>query len=581
MTKGDAVRTDRLGPEQRAAALATLPDGEVDVLVIGGGVTGCGVALDAAARGLSVALLEAGDLAGGTSSRSGKTFHGGLRYLQRLDIPLVRTALHERDLMVSTLCPHLARPQPFLYPLVRPAWERAYVGAGVALYDLLGGRLRPGAGTDGGVPRHRHLTRAGALREMPALRPDALTGAVQYWDVRVDDARHTMTVARTAAGYGARIVTRTEVTGVLRDGDRVVGVRARDRDGDAEISVRARVVVNAAGVWADRVAGLAGPAGLRVAPAKGIHVVVPADRIASHTGLLARTADSVLVVRPWWRHWIIGTTDTSWSGSRDDPVASGADVDYVLGETNRWLARPLTHDDVVGVYAGLRPLLSPSGPADAARTAALSRDHTVVETAPGMVTVTGGKYTTYRVMAADAVDLAARRLGDGVPASPTATLPLVGASGWAVWRNQRDGLAGESALPAAAVDHLLDRYGSRTGDLLGLVADDPDLARPVDPGADYLAAEIVYAASHEGARHLDDVLARRTHLAIETPDRGTRAAPVVAALMGRVLGWNDARLTAEVAGWSAAVAADRRAESAPDDVTAIAVHGADAPKQTH
>ncbi len=572
MTGSDAVRTDRLGPGQRAAAQATLPEGQVDVLVIGGGVTGCGVALDAAARGLSVAVLEAGDLASGTSSRSGKTFHGGLRYLQRLDIPLVRTALHERDLMVATLCPHLARPQPFLYPLVRREWERAYVGAGVGLYDLLGGRLRPGSRADGGVPRHRHLTRAGALREMPALRPDALTGAVQYWDVRVDDARHTMTLARTAAGYGARIVTRTEVTGVLRDGDRVVGVRARDRDGDAEFEVRARVVVNAAGVWADRVAGLAGPAGLRVAPAKGIHVVVPADRIASRTGLLARTADSVLVVRPWWRHWIIGTTDTSWSGSRDDPVASGGDVDYVLAETNRWLARPLTHDDVVGVYAGLRPLLSPSGPADASATAALSRDHTVVETAPGMITVTGGKYTTYRVMAADAVDLAVRRLGGGIPASPTATLPLVGATGWAALRHQRDGLAAESGLPAAAVDHLLDRYGSRIGDLLDLVADRPDLARPIESGADYLAAEAVYAASHEGARHLDDVLARRTHLAIETADRGTRAAPVVAGLMGEVLGWDDARVTQEVAGWAASVAADRRSESAPDDVTAIAVH---------
>ncbi|HEY2175862.1 MAG TPA: glycerol-3-phosphate dehydrogenase/oxidase [Mycobacteriales bacterium] len=575
MTRGDAVRSDRLGPDQRAATLAALAGGEVDVLVVGGGVTGAGVALDAAARGLSVGVLEAGDLAIGTSSRSGKTFHGGLRYLQRLDISLVRTALHERDLMVETLCPHLARPQPFLYPLLHRGWERAYVGAGVALYDALGGRLRGGPG----VPRHRHLSRAAALREMPALRPDVLTGAVQYWDVRVDDARHTMTVARTAAGLGARIATRTEVTGVLRDGDRVVGVRARDRDGGGgDFEVRARVVVNAAGVWADRVAGLAGPAGLRVAPAKGVHLVVPADRIASHTGLIARTADSVLVVRPWWRHWIIGTTDTPWSGARDDPAATGGDVDYVLSETNRWLTRPLTRDDIVGVYAGLRPLLSPAGSADASETAALSRDHTVVETAPGMVTVTGGKYTTYRVMAADAVDLAARRLGGDIPASPTARLPLLGAAGWPAVRNQRDGLAAESGLPVATVDHLLDRYGSRIGDLLDLVADRPDLARPV--GAGYLGAEVVYAASHEGARHLDDVLARRTHLAIETRDRGVAAAPVVAALMGEVLGWDDARVTDEVGGWVAAVDADRRSESAPDDATALAAR-AGRPNKTH
>lgn len=528
-------RTGRLGPSERDSAIAALTEQTFDLVVVGGGVTGCGVALDAATRGLSVALLEARDLASGTSSRSGKTFHGGLRYLEQFNFSLVHQALHERDLMVRTLCPHLARPQPFLYPLVGRGWERPYVGAGVALYDLM-------AGVRNTVPRHRHLSRRAVEREAPALDAAKLSGAVRYWDVRVDDARHTMTVARTAARYGARIVTRMPVVEMLRENGRVSGVRARDENGGTTVTVHARCVVNATGAWADRVAGLAGPPGLKVKPAKGIHLVVPRDRIDSRSGMLARTEDSVLVIRPWWEHWIIGTTDTPWDGPLEEPRVTDGDVDYVLRETNKWLRRPLSREDVSGTYAGVRPLLAPADGGAAETTAALSRDHAVAETAPGLVTVVGGKYTTYRVMAADAVD--ACPLGR-IPPSCTENVPLLGADGWHALSNQVGALAGETGLAPAAVEHLLDRYGSVATDLFDLIADRPELAEPV--AGPYLAAEIVYAAAAEGASTVEDVMSRRAHIDIEY---GDGAAPEVARLLGETLGWSEAAKADELTRWA-------------------------------
>jgi glycerol-3-phosphate dehydrogenase len=534
--------------------------------VVGGGVTGAGAALDAATRGLSVALLERGDLASGTSSRSGKTFHGGLRYLEQLNFSLVRSALRERDLMVERLCPHLVRPEPFLFPLTRRGVERARVGAGVLLYDLLGGARH-------GIPHHRHLTRRGALRQVPALRPERVVGAVEYHDVRVDDARHTMTVARTAACHGAAILTRVEATGVLREGERVTGVRARDHVTGRDLAVRAGVVVNAAGVWADRVQALAGEPQIVIRAAKGIHVVVPRSRIDARSGLITRAADSVLVVRPWWGHWIVGTTDTAWDGDRDEPVATGADVSWLLAHLNEWLRTPVEREHVVGVYAGLRPLLEGRGQT----TAALRRDHAVLESVPGLVTVAGGKYTTYRAMAADAVDAAVRRLARPVPASCTAEVPLLGADGWPALRNRRAALAREARLAPEWVEHLLGRYGALLPEILDLIAERPELARPLAHADGYLEAELVHAATHEGALTLEDALERRTHIVMEAPDRGVAAAARAAELVGEALGWDDERRMAEAERHRERVAADRRAEGESTDAAALAARRAPEP----
>jgi glycerol-3-phosphate dehydrogenase len=549
-----------LGPERRARDLGRMAAAPFDVVVVGGGVTGAGVALDAATRGLSVALLEMGDLASGTSSRSGKAFHGGLRYLRQLNFSLVRQASRERNLMVARLCPHLTWPTPFLFPLAHRGWERLFMGAGVLLYDLLGGRSPPG------MRHHRHLTRAGALREAPSLRADRVVGAIEYHDVLFDDARHTMMLARTAAGHGAAIGTQLEVTGMLRAGPAVVGVRARDRLGGGELEVRGRCVVNAAGAWADLVQRLAGEDQLEVRPAKGIHIVVPRRCVEGRAALVAPTADSILVIRPWWDHWLIGTTDTPWLHDRAAPAASAADVSYLLEQCNRWLERPLAREDVVGVFAGVRPLLRGTK----ASTAALRRDHAVLAGPDGLVTVTGGKYTTYRVMARDALDAALRARGGAFPPCVTAERPLVGAAGWQALRAGVDELAREHGLEPAAVARLVGRHGGLAAEVLEAVRARPELGRPLPGAPGYLEAEAVYAASHEGALHLEDVMARRTHAAMELPDRGLAAAPRVAERMGEVLGWGAARREHEVAGYRAVVEGDRLAEAEPGDDQAAA-----------
>lgn len=541
-----------LSAAQRQAALDGLEGRTYDVVVIGGGVTGAGTALDAVSRGLSVLLVEAADLASGTSSRSGKIFHGGLRYLEQLNFRLVREALVERDLMVRTLCPYLVEPVPFLIPFTH-RWERPYIGAGVALYDLL--RLTGSRSVRG----HRHLTRRGALREMPDLRPD-ITGAAQYYDVRVDDARHTLQVARTAAGLGATVLTRTPVVAMTRTDGVVSGVRIRDEESGRTYEIRCRVVINAAGVWADRVQALAGEQSIDVTPAKGIHLMVPGDRIRSRTGLVARTSDSVFIIRRWFDSWLLGTTDTRWEYDRSAPVASQADVDYLLGHANRWLRRPLSRSDVVGIFAGLRPLVSGRG----SSTAALRRDHAVIKGPPGLVTIVGGKYTTYRLMARDVVNAAAPW---AVPPSPTGDLPLIGAGGFAAMRNQREAMARESGLPLTRVDHLLGRYGTETPALLDLVADRPSWGEPLV--GDYLAAEVAYAVQEEGALHLDDVLLRRTRAALENGDRALSAAPAVTDLMGGLLGWNDQRRKEELERYRLWAEAEDAASFAANDAAAV------------
>jgi glycerol-3-phosphate dehydrogenase len=542
--------TAALSSAAREAALVAAKGGTFDVAVVGGGVTGAGVALDAAARGLSVVLLEAGDLASGTSSRSGKTVHGGLRYLEQLNFGLVAEALHERDLMVRTLAPHLVTPEPFLFPLTKH-WERPYIGAGVLLYDLMAAAGRTGG--RGGVPHHRHLTRRGALREAPGLDPRVVTGALQYYDGRMDDARHTLAVARTAATHGAVVLSHAPVVGVLREGARVTGVTVEDTQSGSRFDVGASVVVNAAGVWAADIQAMAGPPTFAVQPAKGVHLLVERDAFDSRTGILARAEDSVIILRKWFGHWLLGTTDTAYDGDRRAPTVERADVDYLLRNVNRYLARPLSRDDVLGSFAGLRPLLAPVAK-DAATTSALSRDHTVIEEPAGMVTVVGGKYTTYRRMARDAVDAAGRALGSTLPPSPTATLPLVGAAGWQAVGNRVPRLAAEHGVPEEHVRRMLHRYGDELPDVLAPIHTDPALGKPL---AGYLPVEFLRAVTHEGALTLVDVLHRRTHLAIERTDAGLPVAPAVAALLAPVLGWDDDRQAREVAAYRAEVERDR------------------------
>ncbi len=554
--------TAELSPAAREDAIARMAATEVDVLVVGGGVVGAGCALDAVTRGLTTAIVEARDWASGTSSRSSKLIHGGLRYLEMLDFGLVREALTERGLLLDRIAPHLVRPVPFLYPL-QHHWEREYVGAGVALYDAMAFT----SGTAHGLKHHRHLTRKGALREAPCLRKDALTGAVQYWDAQVDDARHTMTVVRTAAAFGALAANRAQVTGFLRQGERVTGAAVTDLEAGRTFEVRAQQVINATGVWTDDTQALADTRGqFHVRASKGIHLVVPRDRLQSNTGIILRTETSVLFVIPWGRHWIIGTTDTDWSLEKAHPAASSSDIDYLLGHVNAVLNSPLTREDVEGVYAGLRPLLS----GESESTSKLSREHVVGHPVPGLVVVAGGKYTTYRVMAADAVNEAARSLDERVPESCTDQVPLLGADGYRALWNQRRALAETAGVHPVRVEHLLNRYGSCVHELLAMLKKDPALAEPLPGADDYLQVEARYAATHEGARHLDDVLARRTRISIESWDRGVAAAPTVASLMASVLNWDDEEKQREIDHYLARVRAERDSQTKPDDDTAEA-----------
>jgi glycerol-3-phosphate dehydrogenase len=554
----------RLGPEARRAALRRMADESFDVVVIGGGVTGAGCALDATTRGLAVALLEQRDFGAGTSSRSSKLIHGGLRYLEQLDFGLVREALAERALLLGRLCPHLVRPVSFLYPLRTPLLERVYVGSGIALYDLLA--RRRGAEPSGRLPRHRHLSRRACLALAPGLRRDALVGGIQYFDAQVDDARHTLAVARTAALHGAALATSVRVVGLLREGERIVGVRAVCLETGEELRVRGRQVLNATGVWTDHVQDLAGRGQIRVRASKGIHLVVPRDRFHSDTGLTLRTEKSVLFVIPWGRHWIVGTTDTDWDLDLAHPAASRADIDYLLERVNRVLAEPLGHGDIEGVYAGLRPLLH----GESEQTSKLSREHAVSQTVSGLLTVAGGKYTTYRVMARDAVDAAARSLPGSVPPSCTDRIPLVGAEGFAALWNRRARLAADWGLEPDRIERLLGRYGADLSEVLEPIRERPELGRPLGGAEDYLAAEIRYAASHEGALHLDDALTRRTRISIETFHRGVDCARQAAEILGEVLGWSEVDRQREVAHYETRVRAERESQAQHDDQTADA-----------
>ncbi|RDI44475.1 glycerol-3-phosphate dehydrogenase [Nocardia mexicana] len=548
--------TTQLDSQYRAEGLNSLGRKDIDVLVIGGGVVGAGAALDAASRGLTTVVVEARDWAAGTSSRSSKLIHGGLRYLEQLDFALVREALKERGLLLNRLAPHLVHPVSFLFPL-QHHWERPYIGAGVALYDTLGGARA--------LPMHKHLSRTRALELAPALRADAMTGAIRYFDAQVDDARHTMMLARTAAQHGATVLTRTRVTGLLREGEQVVGATVTDRETGRSYDVRARSVISATGVWTDEMNAMTGvdfPFHVRMS--KGVHIMVPRARLNLGTGLIMKTEKSVLFVIPWREHWIIGTTDTDWSLDRNHPVATATDVRYILDHLNSLLREPISEDDIVGTYAGLRPLLSGAS----SDTSKLSREHAVAEPVPGLFVVAGGKYTTYRVMAADVVDAAVAGFGQGMAPSVTQNLPLLGAVGYHEMLDDVEGVAARAGLPVETISHLLERYGALTTELIGMIDAAPELGMPLPGASEYLGAEAVYAVTHEGALHLDDILTRRTRISIEVPDRGLTAAVAVADLVAPHLGWDEPAKAAELARYRDRVQAELAANEATDDEAA-------------
>jgi glycerol-3-phosphate dehydrogenase len=560
--------TSIMTPASRAEALAEMSDDEgLDILIVGGGVTGAGIALDAATRGLRVGIVEAQDWSSGTSSRSSKLVHGGLRYLQMLDFHLVHEALTERDLLMTRLAPHLVKPVAFLYPLEHRIWERAYVGAGVALYDT----LATASPRRRALPLHRHLTRRGMLRRFPDLRHDAAVGALQYWDASVDDARLVLTLVRTAAAYGALAASRTQVVDLTKTHTGAVdGAVVVDLETGRELRIRARAVINSTGVWTEQTESLSGiDGGLRVLASKGIHIVVPRDRIDGEVGLILQTEKSVLFLIPWSRYWLIGTTDTPWEQAFEHPVATAADIDYVLAHANTVLARPLTRDDIIGTWAGLRPLLQPGTKAGTS-SAKISREHTTASPVPGLTVIAGGKLTTYRVMAQDAVDFA---LGERAAALPSITdrIPLVGAVGLEALGRRALVVARTYGWSGQMVDHLLHRYGSLLGDLVDAIAARPDLARPLEHAPAYLRAEIAYAATHEGVLHLEDVMLHRTRLHYEMRDRGLAALPEIAALTAEALGWSPERTTAEMDAYTERIRAEQEAERQPDDASAEAV----------
>jgi glycerol-3-phosphate dehydrogenase len=539
-----SVRRERLGAPDplasRQADLARLVDETWDLVVVGGGIVGAGVLLDAASRGLRVALVEQSDIASGTSSRSSRLIHGGLRYLEQFHIGLVREALRERRRLLD-LAPHLVTLEPLLFPIYGiPFLSKAFYDAGLTLYDVLGARH------DGGW--HRRLSAADALEVAPALRRDGLRGGLLYHDGMEDDARFTLAVVRAALASDARPVAVTRVRATGLRSDPVYGTLhalcVLDLTDGTDHEVQTRAVVDATGVWA------AGPdhpfasSSMRILPSRGAHLVVPRARIEAQTGLTIRVPGKVVFLVPWPDFWLIGTTDAPFEGPSDRPSADGWEVDALLEIVNDTLDVGLTRADVVGTYAGLRPLVAPSG----GSTVKASREHRVTVERNGIVRIGGGKYTTYRIMARDAVDAVLGRKEAARRPSRTEEWRPAGATD----RAELDRIVAEIGRhPAVAAAHpdaasrLVARHGTEASDVVAF-GEEWGLLEPIAPGRPFLEAEIAWAARHELALSLDDVLSRRTRLAQEMADRGASIAGRAAAILGRELGWGEARQALEV-----------------------------------
>src|SRR3954469_4264763 len=528
----------------RSTALDRLEREEFDVLVVGGGITGSGVALDAATRGLRTALVERDDFASGTSSKSSKLVHGGLRYLQQKEIRLVYDALHGRQRPLRN-APHLVRVLPFLIPvlsrdgLINPKIARA-LGSALWMYDLTGGmRIKK---------LHERIDKEAALAHMPTLREPNIAAAYLYYDAQADDARFTLLLGRTAATHGAVVANHCGVTAFTKDGaGRVTGATV-SADG-REFTVRAKTVVNAAGVFSDDVRAMdEGTHPHSIRPAKGIHITVPWEKVRNDIAAIVpvpKDKRSIFVV-PWGDLTYIGTTDTDYDGPIDDPQCTPEDVKYLLDAMNTAMAEPLTEADVVGTWAGLRPLVT--GGTVGQKTADLSRRHKVAASASGVVTVTGGKLTTYRKMAEDTTNAVTKALGRR-DRCRTKKLKLIGQDGPAP-----DGSLG---LDAAAAEHLTRRYGTLAAETLRLDGDAPDLASPLVPGLPYRKAEALYAVREEMATTLDDVLSRRTRARLLARDATSAAAEDVARLIAPELGGDEERIRSEVDAYRAALEHER------------------------
>ena len=530
----------------RAAALDRLAAEKFDVLVIGGGATGAGVALDAASRGLRTALVERHDFAAGTSSLSSKMIHGGIRYLQQFEIRLVYQSLHERQRMLAN-APHLVRTLPFVMAIYTkggmiPRFLGRFMTLVLWFYDVTGG-AKIGA-------KHKRLDRDGTIRWMPSLDPERIDSGYLYHDAQVDDARLVLTIARTAAlDHDAVVVNHAPVVALLKDDAGAIVGATVDAGEGRRIDVRARAVVNAAGVWIDDVDSLDGETTVGMRPARGVHIVVPRSILRNDCAMIMSVPGkraSVFAV-PWGEHTYIGTTDTDYDGDLDRPYCTAADVRLLLDALNDSTTVEVRPEDVVGTWAGLRPLLRTAGDA---KTADLSRRHRITRSAGGLVTVAGGKLTTWRQMAEDTVDEVLDLLGQRASCR-TKELRLRGAEGW------DEVPAGP--LDDAVRDHLAGRYGGEAATVIGLIADDPSLGEPVVAGAPYLRAEVVYAATHEMATSVDDVLGHRTRARLLARDASADAAPAVAALLAGVLGWSPEREQAEVAAYVGEIEREREA----------------------
>ena len=523
--------------ERRRADLAALTGETWDVVIVGGGIVGAGALLDAASRGMRAALVEQDDIAAGTSSRSSRLIHGGLRYLEQFRFGLVREALAERSRLLA-LAPHLVRIEPLLFPIYGvPFASKAFYDAGLTLYDVLGARH------DGGW--HGRLSRSATLEMAPTLRQDGLRGGLLYHDGVEDDARYTLAVARTAIAAGATAVTRVRATGVRVDATgAIVALGAEDLAAGGSFEIPTRAVVDATGVWAAEPGHPFGGGSLRILPSRGAHLVVPRSRIPNKVGLTIRVPGKIVFLVPWPDHWLVGTTDAPFEGPAARPSAAGWEVDRLLDTVNATMAVDLGRDDVVGTYAGLRPLVAPSD----GSTVKASREHRVTIGANGVVRIGGGKYTTYRVMARDVIDTVLGRTAAKARPSETAEWRLVGAAD----ADALGRIAGELAtIPAVAAvgpeaaGRLITRHGTEAPAVVALGAE-RDLLRPLVEGRPFLEAEVAWAVRHELAGSLDDVLARRTRLAQELPDRGAGIAPRVARIMADDLDWGDARQTLEI-----------------------------------
>ncbi len=533
-----------LSSSTRTRTIALMGSETFDVLVIGGGVTGAGVALDAAARGYRVALVEKGDFASGTSSKSTKLVHGGIRYLPNFDFALVREALVERGLLLRN-APFLVHPIGFVLPIYKgdrhpvglPFTTPWGIGLGVVMdiglwfYDALAGRLN--------VKRHRRLSRQEVMQLAPALVTENLKEGFIYYDGQTNDARLTMAILRTAAQYDVAIANYAEVTSFVTENSKVCGAHVRDNLGGQSFIARARHIVNATGVFAEEVEALTEAGSLvHVEPSKGVHLVFAREdvKIGDDAIVLPETDDKrVLFLVPWQSRAVFGTTDTG-SGDLDHPTATQDDIAYLLHYLNHYLSVNLTVDDIVSVYAGYRPLLRSRSAAHS--TARLSRTHAVLQNSSGLVTIVGGKLTTYRRMAQDTVDVLSRRDGSKSRSHPTRNLPLSGSAGWPAAQRDLEVKGTALGLSAQTIFHLGESYGSLAISLLSLIERDVSLGARLIEDLPYIRAEVVYACRHEMAMTPYDVLARRTSITLEDRDRGARIVDDVAALMAQELNWS-------------------------------------------